>query len=134
MGGAAGQEACFPGGGRWAADAGDDVDTSGDVVTDAEARQAEKRTRGDDLQVVAVAEPVRPGGVIILAGPHGVVDSVLGDGSERTVDDGGCGDSFGNANESCNACPADYGAWATAEALGVIRQDVDCTCSATPCV
>jgi len=104
---------------------GDDLDTSGDVELDAELRIAETRARGDDIQVVPVGAPVRPGGVIILAGPNGVIDSIPGDMAERTLDAGMCGDDECNADESCAVCEDDCHECADNESLGVIKEDLD---------
>lgn len=81
---------------------GDDMDTSPCAVTDAELRVAETQAAGDDIQVVPVGAPVRPGGVIILAGPNGVIDSPI---------------PCDSPIPGCSSC--------SHESLGVIKEDLD---------
>jgi len=50
---------------------------------------AETRARGDDIQVASFGNPVQPGGIVILPGPNGIIDSCV-DRPVDLVDEAGC--------------------------------------------
>jgi hypothetical protein len=53
------------------------LDANGDSILDANGK-AESSVNGDDVQKVSEGNPVKPGGIIILPGLNGIIDSFVG--------------------------------------------------------